>query len=281
MGIDLIPPCLAAPIGREPDWSLAAAWIATAPPSVLVETGDDLFPHEMWFEEARAAGAVDPASPKAAAPYARRLLAESASLVRAALEDPVRANLLTLDLPTHRVACAFGLDGGADLELSDAFIYFAESGAAQAAGFTHWIEFAAHPLEERASTAELERLMCQLDEKCEAILSGEIVPAMVGPDSLAWVATQRTDWQAAEQALKELGLRGDELRRVESDLDTLRGYIERDEYSRMVSSIEIDETTVWFFADCNDFGERAVFAVQSLGSCRVLDAAGVLGWSAP
>ena len=269
MGIDLLAPCLAIPRGTAPDWERAAEWIAGMPMEVLTDTGDELFPVEMWMEEAEAEGGED------IAPFARRDLLAEASLVRGAVENPVAANLIFTDLPGHRVYLACALDAGADIELTDAFILFAESGIARAAGFDHWTRFASRPLAQRMASSSTER-----GAEVEAITPGPVAEAMVGPESIAFIAAERIDWPKAELNIERFVHDPEERASADADLDVIRGYLERDEYSRMLSSERIGTTNLWLFADCNEWGERAVEAISRLGACGALWDVGIWRWEA-
>lgn len=270
MGIDLISAAIAIPNGLAPSWGMAERWIKCLERTVLIDTGDDLFPIEDWAEGASEPGSWEVDVMTAARPDLR----ERTSRVRAAIERPAEAGVLVVSLSTHRVFVASDVDMGGPVQLVDDFIYFAESGIAMAAGFSHWTEFASRPLAERLSP-EMEPLSKW--KPARAIAAARELEACQDPaEWIAWLTAIELDWEVARSHLGK----GQEATELADDLDFLRAVVE--EYSiRMVSSIEIDGLTLWTIADYGSYGGRAVESICRLGEARTLDAAGFIGWGVP
>lgn len=277
MGIDLINPCLAIPQGREPDWERAAAWLAGLDPVTVLDTGDELFPIELWEEEA-ALARENGESDATFIEQARDSLRSYASIARSVIEHPAKAGLLVVDLPAYRVYMASAMDGGEGPgEIVDAFIYSAESGVALAAGFEHWTRFASTELDERSPSQPSPKGNLAIPP----IKPGSLPKGRLASEWIAWFSIEEADWPAAGQQIDELqGLPDDERSTLESDLDLLRGYLEG-EYSRVVIGERIGSVELWVAADFARDGARAVEAIRRLGEAGTLEAAGALAWQAP
>lgn len=275
MGIDLIAPCLAIPRGREPDWVAAARWIAELQPAVLFGAGE-LFPLDAWLEEGRYADEEALSDEHAIVLGARESLMLAAAKVRAAIESPAAARLVVMDLPNHCVYATCSLDSLVeDLDLNHSFLLVGESGVAKAAGFDHWTQFAATPLDERTSSRTAREESAVPTSEVVPIVAGEPEPASLGPDSIAWVAVDEPRWQDGEDYVKCNGLPDS----LNEGLELIRGYF-LDGYARMVSPDSVGDVELLIIADRDAFGERAAECLEALGEECALDAIGAVGWCA-
>jgi hypothetical protein len=148
MGVDLAFASLAIRRGHEPDWLSAAQAIQCLDLATIWDTGDDFFPWEDWLMDG-------PNVPAAVGVYtslraAQRDLRNAAAQVRGAIEGTWPGEVLLIELPAHRVYATGGETvGEPPSELFVPFREFAESGAARAAGFEWWAQYAHRGIDQR------------------------------------------------------------------------------------------------------------------------------------
>src|SRR5262245_30153266 len=99
MGVSMITMVLTLPLGREPDWEAAAQAIRAVPLENLWDTGDDLFPWEIWLAEVENLPGAAPAC--VALRAAQFQLHTDAVLLRGALEYGWPDELIEFRTPTH------------------------------------------------------------------------------------------------------------------------------------------------------------------------------------
>lgn len=265
MGIDLISQALALPRGTVPDWDRAGAWIGSMPVDQVIDTGDEFFPVESWEELAELDGVTFEE-------MATDELWDKASHVRAAIEDPDRSGLMTIELPDHTVYVAAEPNGGEEpSQLLDDLILFGEAGIAWAARFTSWTDYCEPSLAERLAP---DGLRMPADAEGPVVRSdGRVSPLHDAADWIAWLASESLDWA---QARRHLGGQDDLL----CDLADLQAQLE--ELSiRMLARERIGDVDLWLIGDHGAFGEGTVARLSRLTEAGVAEPLGLLGFGLP